>query len=539
MADLNLKSFDKLYPMIIHKYKDLIPDNDATILEKINSIIDYLNKVGKLTNDVVKDWNVVYQWVMNDGLTTDVKNKIDEMTANGYFDGLIQSLVPITTEVITARNTYSSLDNRLDGMDLNISGNTANITSNSNIINTQQLRQNTTMNLVPLFNGLSDFTCLGYNDAVYKDWTFSDTELIPVLDTSTTNGGTKIFHKTLKLQDGEVGVTLKGQDLTQTYTLFYGIIFRATSQKEYYLAAINNNTLQAGLYKITAGGTLTVIQTASLSSNTQALYKNGQPINLSVEFIGQSVYVKVNGSIVVTSTATTLNDTNVGYIGLAYISSAGMSTLVPLKFSDFWYREKKFDNIKGSISKVLAVGDSITFGTGASVQANAWVDKLRTQLKTLNPNAIVDNKGTGGNNTAFVLVNQVQPFVNGGYDLMLIQAGTNDCRIDGTHLTIDQSMSNMRSMVKLAKYYGVIPIVCTITPVNRALNTTTYTETSWAQLIEYNNRVRAMCAKEKIKCCDNFNALNNDLTQLISDGIHPNDGGHTILYNEMWKTLTN
>jgi hypothetical protein len=79
MSDLNLKSFNPLYPMRIHQYDELLNDQNQNVMDKINSIIDYLNQVGKLTNDVVKDWNTVYQYVM--GMSGSTLNR---PTANLY-----------------------------------------------------------------------------------------------------------------------------------------------------------------------------------------------------------------------------------------------------------------------------------------------------------------------------------------------------------------------------------------------------------------------------------------------------------------------
>jgi hypothetical protein len=132
VADLNLKSFDKLYPMVIHKYEDLIPNNDATIMEKLNSIIDYLNKVGKLTNDVVKDWNVVYQWVMNDGLTADVSAKLDDMVAKGTFDTIFQNeITPTLGNPVNLNTTAKVVVDAVNELLVKITANTTNITTNT------------------------------------------------------------------------------------------------------------------------------------------------------------------------------------------------------------------------------------------------------------------------------------------------------------------------------------------------------------------------------------------------------------------------
>ena len=93
MSDLNLQTFNKLYPMIIHPYEQLFTDQNASVPDKINQIVTYLNQVGKLTNDVVRDWNTVYQWVMGDGLTTDVNNKLETMLANHEFDPIMNTIL--------------------------------------------------------------------------------------------------------------------------------------------------------------------------------------------------------------------------------------------------------------------------------------------------------------------------------------------------------------------------------------------------------------------------------------------------------------
>jgi hypothetical protein len=101
MSDLNLTSFSPLYPMRIHQYDELFNDQNASVMDRINSIIDYLNQVGKLTNDVVKNWNTVYQWAMNDGLTTDVNDKLEQMKANGDFNALVSTVVALVGDLTT------------------------------------------------------------------------------------------------------------------------------------------------------------------------------------------------------------------------------------------------------------------------------------------------------------------------------------------------------------------------------------------------------------------------------------------------------
>jgi hypothetical protein len=154
MQDLGLKTFDKLYPMLIKKYQDLIIDQNATEKDKINQIIVKLNALGKLSNDVVRDWNTVYKWVMNDGLVTDVNNKIEAMNASGELATLLHDIfISLTGDMTTlhtnAKDTTVNAINEIDDLakqnQSDIATNTANIEANTADIatNTANIATNT------------------------------------------------------------------------------------------------------------------------------------------------------------------------------------------------------------------------------------------------------------------------------------------------------------------------------------------------------------------------------------------------------------
>jgi hypothetical protein len=72
--------------MRIRPYEELFNDQNQNVMDRINSIIDYLNQVGKLTNDVVKDWNTVYQYVMGMSGTTDKRPITNLYVGVQFFD---------------------------------------------------------------------------------------------------------------------------------------------------------------------------------------------------------------------------------------------------------------------------------------------------------------------------------------------------------------------------------------------------------------------------------------------------------------------
>lgn len=87
-----LMRFEPLMGLTIAKYERYLPtafDESLSLIEKYNKIIEYLNRVGQLTNDVVEQWNTVMEWIMNDGLNESVVDRINEM----YEDGTLATII--------------------------------------------------------------------------------------------------------------------------------------------------------------------------------------------------------------------------------------------------------------------------------------------------------------------------------------------------------------------------------------------------------------------------------------------------------------
>jgi hypothetical protein len=106
---MTIPSMNKLstvFPIMIDKYEQFIPNIEGMgVPDKINAIIQYLNRIGKLSNDVVADWNKVMVWVMDEGLTDNVNAKIDDMVAKGTFDTLLNGMFDEINNANTAFQT--------------------------------------------------------------------------------------------------------------------------------------------------------------------------------------------------------------------------------------------------------------------------------------------------------------------------------------------------------------------------------------------------------------------------------------------------
>src|SRR5207253_2611758 len=114
------------------KYSDLIVDQNASEKDKINSIILKLNGLGKLSNDVVRDWNTVYQWAMNDGLTLNVNNKLEDMLAKGQFNTIIDALVSEIGDLTTLTTPQKdTVVHSINSLQSEVTTNTSAITTNT------------------------------------------------------------------------------------------------------------------------------------------------------------------------------------------------------------------------------------------------------------------------------------------------------------------------------------------------------------------------------------------------------------------------
>lgn len=108
MTKPTLNNFNQLGEIIIQKYERYLPnafDESLSILQKVNKIIEYLNKMGLLVDDLIKQWNEVMKWVMSDGLNEAVSDKLDKMVEDGTLTELINQVL------------FGEFERRLDSMD--------------------------------------------------------------------------------------------------------------------------------------------------------------------------------------------------------------------------------------------------------------------------------------------------------------------------------------------------------------------------------------------------------------------------------------
>lgn len=116
-----LRKFDKLYPVAIQKYDTFSLDQDANVIEKMNRLIQFMNQIGKVSNDVIRNWNQVMEWVLKDGLNDYVVNEIEKMNAEGQFTEIFTELDTVFNDRINKVNEQLAQTSQdLEGRSINI-----------------------------------------------------------------------------------------------------------------------------------------------------------------------------------------------------------------------------------------------------------------------------------------------------------------------------------------------------------------------------------------------------------------------------------
>ncbi|MGH7265882.1 MAG: SGNH/GDSL hydrolase family protein [Candidatus Rokuibacteriota bacterium] len=160
--------------------------------------------------------------------------------------------------------------------------------------------------------------------------------------------------------------------------------------------------------------------------------------------------------------------------------------------------------------RVTAIGDSITAGMGEV----PYPRRLETALRRRNPEARVNNRGQGGQQTSGGIGTLTHALATDAPGFVTILEGTNDITAGAS---AEQIAENLRHMVQLAVGSGVVPVLGTLPPQFGAR------ARFMDRVVEVNARIREVAAQERVALADVFQALPD--ASFFSDGLHPNNQG--------------
>ena len=121
---------------------------------------------------------------------------------------------------------------------------------------------------------------------------------------------------------------------------------------------------------------------------------------------------------------------------------------------------------------------------------------------------------------------------SGQYSAVLLMEGANDLA-DRDSRIFPTVISGLRRMISDAKSRGMRVFVATIPPENpagvRAL--------AWSLVPGFNDQIRLLASSEGVTLVDIYQAFNNDLSLIGSDGLHPNANGYHRIADTFFASL--
>lgn len=199
--------------------------------------------------------------------------------------------------------------------------------------------------------------------------------------------------------------------------------------------------------------------------------------------------------------------------------------------------------------RTLVFGESIAYGAWDSM--GGWVDRLKQHehKKTLESagshKSQVFNLGIGGDTSTDILSrigNELESRWKRDWSLrVIISCGVNDARFiqRKPEVTIQKYESNLRQMIAIVRHYTDDIVFVATPPISRKNVVFKEMEFRDEVIQQYEETMRAVAESEQVS----FVTLRQifavpDMQSLYSyDGLHPNDNGHKLIYEEVKRIL--
>lgn len=201
------------------------------------------------------------------------------------------------------------------------------------------------------------------------------------------------------------------------------------------------------------------------------------------------------------------------------------------------------------MKRIVAFGDSITYGNGSS-DKSGYIPLLEQKLlKQKLPNLKVINRGMCVESTDWALQRIARVIEEENPSFILIMEGLNDILLHKQ----EDPIKNLREIIQICKQKNIVPLISTILPIkprfslkgrillslsnviNKKKPTKIWPNERYDKLIiKTNKRIKALAEEESILCLDAFEHFQDlNLSEVLNDTVHPNDKGYQILA-ELW-----
>lgn len=140
-------------------------------------------------------------------------------------------------------------------------------------------------------------------------------------------------------------------------------------------------------------------------------------------------------------------------------------------------------------------------------------------------------RGISGQVTAQMLSRFQADVVALNPKMVIIMAGTNDIAMNNGYIAHEHILQNIQSMVELAKYHRIKPVLCSCLPA--AAFKWRPNMTPAQDIKRLNEMIEAYAKAHRIKYIDYYSALVDEHGGLpkkyAADGVHPNMDGYAIM----------
>ncbi len=206
------------------------------------------------------------------------------------------------------------------------------------------------------------------------------------------------------------------------------------------------------------------------------------------------------------------------------------------------------------MANILVFGTSTTYGAWDS--EGGWVQRLRKLIdqkiikSDFKLDYLVYNLGVSGNKSKDILdrfENETKPRLDkyGGENIFLFHLGINDSifseALGTTEVSEDDFRSNLAELLSLAKKYSSKIVVIGAMPVDGRVNPMPWSpKRSYRnEFVEHFNQIMEEVAKKEgthfIEVYKKF--IDEDYSSLLADGVHMNDEGHRLLFEDVRNYL--
>ena len=213
--------------------------------------------------------------------------------------------------------------------------------------------------------------------------------------------------------------------------------------------------------------------------------------------------------------------------------AAAMLSVIGLSAQNFvhyhWFDGENSTVPAGTRGRVVLMGDSITEGWGTKGTPGFFDNDKMVE------------RGISGEVTAQMVLRFRRDVIDLKPKTVVILCGCNDIALNQGEYNEDYTFGNIVTMVQLAKANKIKPIVCSVLPA-AAFPWRPEVKDAPEKVASLNARLRAYCAKNRIKYVDYFPAmvasdgfsLNPNYT---NDGIHPTLPGYEVMESIILKAL--